>query len=567
MRRFLFLLVIGCIVQSCHYIPFLKYGGTRGDDNFPKFKDKHYFAGSPHHLRSAYDITCYDWTVSVNPKRKHLDGTMIIHFRAQDSRDTILIDLQSKLKVDRLTGTIPVLKHRHKGDLLFVIFEKKLVPGELYSVTIDYSGKPASVIGMGPVVWSEDETGKPWVSTITQGIGPHFMMPCKDLLDDEPDSLFIRVEVPADLLAIANGKLLKTELRDKKRTFHWFVDNPINVYNISFNVGNYVRFEYPYTDLMGQMREIEAYVLEEDSAVGKSFYAQTPAVMRELEVLFGPFPWWNDGCRFLQTAIKSGAMEHQSAISMGSILENDWQVDSVLHTNSTLIHELAHEWWGNSITARDYGDAWLHEGMASYCEALIAERLYGDWAYAYAINQMVGRIDNERPIIKPFGVRYNSWVSRKDGDIYNKGALFMHSLRMQIDDDSIFFQTYKEAYEKFQLSQISSADLQDFFIEKTNMDLKPLFDAYLRQADAPTLSYYFDESRETFHYKWLRPLPEGFNIKVKIGIGDGAVELYPGDVYQTVPMSADVDRTLPRATFAYIEIKKDEDLEHQLMPK
>ncbi len=492
---------------------------------------------------------------------------MIIHFRAQESRDTILLDLQTKLKVNKLTGSSPVSKYRHKRDLLFVIFEKKLVPGELYSVTIDYNGKPASIAGMGPVVWSEDKAGNPWVSTITQGIGPHFIMPCKDLLEDEPDSAFIRVEVPSDLIAVANGQLLKTDLRDKKRTFHWFVDNPINVYNISFNVGNYVHFEYPYTDVTGEDRFIEAYLLEQDSARGREFYAQTPAVMRELEGLFGPFPWWNDGCRFLQTAIKYGAMEHQSAISMGDILENDWEVDSALHTNSILIHELAHEWWGNSITARDYGDAWLHEGMATYCQALVAERLYGDWGYERAINQMIGSIDNERPIIKPFGVRYNSWVSRKDGDIYNKGALFMHSLRMHIGNDPLFFKTYKEAYENFQLSQISSKELQDFFSEKTNMDLKPLFDTYLRQADAPTLSYYFDESRETLHYKWLKPLPEGFQMKVIVGVGEGAVELWPTHNYQTVPLSASVDRTLPRATFGYVVFKKDEDLARSLTPK
>ncbi len=553
-------IVFAFVLQSCHYAPFLTYTNTKGEDNFPKFREKHHYQGSPLPLRTAYDITCYDWSVEVNPKRKRLQGTMRIYFDATTEADSIMLDLQGRLKVGSVSGSTSVKKYIHSGDLLYIVFDPPLQQGSNYQVDIAYKGKPASILGFGPVFWLKDRAGHPRVSTLTQGIGPHWVMPCKDLLYDEPDSCHIRVTVPEGLTAVANGKLRSTEHGNGKSTFHYAVINPINVYNISFNVAKFCTLHYPYTDLTGNEQVIEAAVLCEDSAAARAFYAQTPAVMTALEQLYGPFPWWDDACRFVQSAVKSGAMEHQSAISMGDILVNDLQPDSAMHSHSTLIHELAHEWWGNSITALDYGDAWLHEGMASYSEALVAEQLYGHEAYMRRMAYGYMQEYNERPVIKPFGVRYNSWANRRDFNIYGKGALFMHTLRMQLHDDSLFFEVLRGASQHFAKSNIRTADFEAYFSSRTDRDWSVYFDLYLRTNILPTLLIHYNEETNTFYYKWKEDVPADFGFRVDVAFGDDDVALIPGPEWQALTHIPTGERTIGRLKSGYFDVHKAGDI-------
>ncbi len=548
--------VLTMLLSSCHYLPFLKYRNSKGENNFPKFKEKQYFSGSPNALRTAYDITCYDWTVDVQPEKKRIDGTMVIHFRADLAADSIMLDLQGALKVKNITSSSKLKKWQHKADLLYVVFEPKLIPGNMYRIDIEYGGKPASIMGLGPVFWSKDSNGKSRVSTLTQGIGPHFVMPCKDLLYDEPDSCFINVTSSPDLLAVANGRLMGKSPAGDKITWHYAVMNPINVYNISFNVGDFIIHKYPYKDILGIDQVIEAAVLFEKQTEGYGFYKQTPAVMAALEQLYGPFPWWDDGCRFVQSNVQGGAMEHQSAISMGDMMYFDYKSDTLPHYNSTLIHELAHEWWGNSITATDYGDAWLHEGMATYSEALVMERLYGKWTYDRAVQRGYSYVGNERPVIKPFGVRYNSWANKNDYNIYGKGAIFMHTLRMQIDNDELFFSTLRNASQHFAKSNITSADLEAYFSLETDMDLEPFFEVFLRQNDVPTLQFHYNEEISTFYYKWKEGLPENFRMMVRLNVGENEIVLIPSNTWQEFRNIYEGERTLDRSKSGYYQIEK-----------
>ena len=96
-------------------------------------------------------------------------------------------------------------------------------------------------------------------------------------------------------------------------------------------------------------------------------------------ILYGVFPWWNDGCRFVESTF--AAMEHQSCIAMGDDYRKDWK-DTI---NTTLVHEIAHEWWGNNVTGSDYCDIWIHEGMATYSEALFLEKFLGTEDYSEPI--------------------------------------------------------------------------------------------------------------------------------------------------------------------------------------
>jgi len=234
-------------------------------------------------------------------------------------------------------------------------------------------------------------------------------------------------------------------------------------------------------------------------------------------------------------------MEHQGCIAMGSDYNLDWE-----SVNTTLIHEIAHEWWGNSITASDYSDIWLHEGMATFSEALVVERLFGyDQYLKYFRNTMYWGIKNKRPIQKVPNVRYTSWATYADGDIYPKGAMLMHTLRTQMNDDALFFKILQEAQMRFRDSTISSTEFEAFFLEKCHADLEHFFDKLLRQAEPPKLRYTVflnaDNSTAEIKFYWDESTPINYPMKIEFLAGDESIILSPTHEPQTVSLPVGVN--------------------------
>jgi len=349
----------------------------------------------------------------------------------------------------------------------------------------------------------------------------------------------VEITVPEGLQTVANGQLVSNEISDGWSTTNWHVDNSINIYNISFNVGEFVKFTYPYESVNGNTYDLEFYALKENESRAKTFYEQTPVLLRQCEELFGEYPWWNDGLKFVESTFS--AMEHQGCIAMGSSYYLDWET-----VNTTLIHEIAHEWWGNSITASDYSDIWLHEGFATFSEALVVERLYGKDQYLnYFRNTMYWGIRNKRPIQKVPNVRYTSWATYADGDIYPKGAMLMHTLRTQMNDDALFFSILEEANVRFRDMTISSAEFEAFFLERCKADLKHFFDMLLRQAEPPKLRYSVfineDKTNAEIRFKWDESMPKNYSMNIEFLAGDKSITLSPTHELQVISLPIGVD--------------------------
>ncbi|MFT6855540.1 MAG: aminopeptidase N [Cyclobacteriaceae bacterium] len=524
-------------LSSCHYLPFVKYFNQNKETQLPNFSKKSQLVGAQNNLRLAYDVTLYDWYVKPNPADQSISGKMIIEFVGKLEETTILLDLQKKLKIDDLISDYPLSYFKRKGDLLYITFQSPLVVGKKVSLDIQYHGKPIVVAKEGPIQWKVDKHGYPWISTQTEGIGAHFMMPCKLPLYDEPEKCFIRVEVDKNLSVVANGKLDSITQKEDTQIFHHSVLNPINIYNISFNIGDFEKLEKDYTDINGVDRKIQIFPLKQDRDTADLFYNDISMILGHCENLFGPFPWWRDGCKFVQSTLGSSAMEHQSAISMGSIYYHDYIPADKIHINTTVIHELAHEWWGNLITAEDYCDIWIHEGMATYAELLVIERIYGKRYYDWSANKLARYINNERPVIKSCDVLYNSWVSSKDQNIYYKGAILMHTLRSQVQNDILFLKSIKKSTEKFRLQNITSEQFESFFNKELGQDFSWLFDMYLRNTAIPELGYKYDSLNNNLEFKWIS------NIKNQDKIillaqeeNDELIPLYPKSTFQKIKL-------------------------------
>lgn len=553
-NRFLILFFCGVLLFSCKYRPFVKYYFPQKKTEFPRFNKTAHLQGENNENRNNYDVEEYDLLIKLFPEEKRFEGVAKIIFTAQTTNPTLQLDAFRRLSILNITADHELADWKTKKDMLFVSFSSPLVVGETYSIEIDYHGKLPEIME-GPIMWKKDRAGNDWISSQLEGIGPHYVFPCKDLLYDEAQSVFIRVEVPLNLKVVANGTLQKVTSENHRKTFHYFVANPINVYNISFNVGNFTQIDIPYTDINGIDRNIEVHAIGIDKEKAAAFYQQVTTHMAIFEELYGSFPWWGtDGCRFVQTAHELGAMEHQSAIAMGQDLTNDYTPMNAMAINTTLVHELAHEWWGNSVSADDYAHAWIHEGFATYSEALAIEKIYGSEHYDNYFSQFIQYYsENKRPMVKPEGVRYNSWVHHKDQDIYFKGALLLHTVRKQLNNDSLFLASLKSAYQHFSLKNINSSELMNYFNKELNVDYTTLFNNYFHYSTPPTVQCTLD-SKGKLSYRW-KTINEPFDFKVIGRNGDERFTIHPKKEIQTIQLNANRPVEFNVADFGYVKME------------
>jgi aminopeptidase N len=519
------LLFFVLVQSSCYYKPFIKY--TFNKEGFKKFSKKEKLAGNNENPHRAYQVNKYDWVVEIFPDKERIAGTMSISFTPTIRQDTFLFDLQKRMKI-KSCSTTGDFDLKRKGDFLYLNFEEKQTAGKRITLTIQYEGKPVKLTGEGPIQWKKDDKGRHWISSITEGIGPHFMMPCNILLGNEADTTVISVTVPSNLTVTANGQLIGVVEAENKKTFKHLVTNPINIYNISFNAGHFVQLNKPYTDVNGIERNIECFVMDYRKEVADDYYNQAPIIMKEFEQLFGVFPWWNDGCRFVESTF--AAMEHQSCIAMGDEYYKDWK-DTI---NTTLVHELAHEWWGNSVTGKDYCDIWIHEGMATYSEALFLEKFLGKEDYTERMRKMVFSAYNTIPIHKICGVAYNSWTNGPDQDIYDKGALMMHSLRVLVNDDALFLQALKQIQVDFAVQNISSEEMVIKLNKLLLDDYSPMLNWYLDEAKPPQLEVRIDKKKGKLHYRWAREIPLMMRQELVVLRNEEEIRINPTSEFQTM---------------------------------
>ena len=526
--KLFFIVLILSVLSSCNILPYLKYYTTTKDGKFPKFSKKEYLAGSNNEYRSCYDVTYYNLDIEVNPEKKYIKGSIDIYFKVKQNFDTLFLDLHRAFKLQSIILDDSInLNLKRKGNLVYLMFNQTLETGKLKKLKIYYEGKPPKLLGSGPIFWKKDSCDNHWISTKVEGFGTHLIMPCKYLLNDEPDSLRMNITVPKGLTAVCNGRLKNRKLLNNKESFEWFVNNPVNIYNISFNIGNFKHFEIPYTNNSGT-HQLQFYVLPYHFDIAKDYFQQCIDILNYYESVYDEFPWWDDEFKIIESSFRIGSgMEHQSAITLGLSYRNNF-----FDYSGLLIHEISHEWWGNSVSIKDYGDMWLHEGFATYNELLFMEHKYGKYQYDHFINAYKKRVHNERPLVKPMNVLYNPFESPKDRDIYQKGALLLHTLRYSIDNDSLFFDILKTFYLKFKKNNIETSDFIDHVNKKTKQDYNWLFNQYLYNHKIPELHYFKEVevidsiNKTTFYYQWMNTRAE-FKLPVNIITNSDTIVLHP----------------------------------------
>ena len=508
-------------------------------------------------LRGAYgpyrannDLLSYHLDIRVDPVKETISGKNTITFRMLADGNRIQLDLHDALHIDKILLGTAGLKYQRDSGAVFIDFPETLKQGQQYSIEFYYSGHPVTSGRFGGFTFGKDPDGKPWIFTSCEDEGASLWWPNKDQWRDEVESMEISIAIPNDLVDVSNGRFVsKTDLGDGYTRWDWMVHYPINNYDVALNIGNYQHF----ADKMGDLT-LDFYALPGDLEKAKTQFAQARGMMEAFQHYFGPYPFAEDGYKLIE--VPYAGMEHQSAVAYGNhfangYLNRDWTgVGISPRFDFIIIHESGHEWFGNSITAADRSDMWIHEGWTTYLESLYVEYMYGhDDAIKY-LSGLRPKVHNQHPIVTERGVN-----GTPTEDQYFKGALMINTLRSVIDDDSRWWPLLYNFFQQFKYRNIMTEDVVTFFNRETGMNLTPIFNQYLRHAEIPALELFFDTSAGTVFYKWRAQEPD-FAMPVLVGEKDHWQRIVPTENWQTMKTSLSKDQFDVATDLFYVDVLK-----------
>ena len=468
-------------MYCCFFLSFFLVGSIYSQN----FSRKDSLRGNLTSLRTCYDVVFYDLFLNIDENSKSLVGSSnSIHFQAKENFNKIQIDLAQNMQINKIEFLNEDLIFERDFDAVYIYFPKQIKKNEFHKIKVYYEGQPKIAKNPpwdGGFSWKQDKNNNPWISVSCQGTGASTWWPCKDHQSDEPDSMQITGVVRSSLQFISNGNL-----RNQKEYFSevlnsniiessWFVSYPINNYNVTLYIGDYIHFSDIYVKNKDTLM-LDYFVLKNNLIKAKNHFKQVKPMLKCFENYFGKYPYWNDGYALVEAPYLG--MEHQSAIAYGNnylagYRGNISYIDS-LKFDFIILHETGHEWWGNSITTNDIADMWVHEGFCTYAEVLYVECMYGYDKMLSYVNNQKKHVKNDRPIIGKYNLNFKG-----SSDMYSKGSLMLHTLRNVINNDSSWFKLIKNISIDFRDKNIDGSEIIQYINDRTELDLTKFFEQYL----------------------------------------------------------------------------------------
>ena len=473
-------------------------------------------------LRTCYDVHFYHLDVRIDPTRQTVQGSNTIVFSMVSACDTMQLDLFKNMNVDSIIfDGRRRLQFSREENAVFVRTGTRLPAGSSHRIRVFYGGNP--IVAPRPpweggFTWTTDSAGNPWVVVTCQGTGASLWWPNKDHQSDKPDSMLISVTIPPGLKDISNGRLRDSVvLPDGWTRFDWFVSYPINNYNATVNIGRYAHFSDVY--IGSDTVTLDYFVLPRNLDKARIQFRQVKTMLAAYEPYFGPYPFSRDGYKLVECP--HTGMEHQSAVAYGNryLMGYRGRTSSAvgLTFDFIIIHESAHEWWGNSVTSKDIADMWIHESFGAYAEALFVEYVYGRRESLAYINGKKPNVRNTEPILGVFNVQHEG-----SGDMYDKGQLVLNTLRSVINNDSLWFSILRAIQERYRYQSVSGEDIEKMVDSLAHEDFTYFFDQYLKYPSIPTLEVFVTTrgDEELARYRWKSDIA-GFRMPVKVTVGGG----------------------------------------------
>ena len=477
--------------------------------------------------RTCFDVLRYDLYLKVDPSKKWIMGTNEITFKVIEPTKKIQLDLFDNMVIDDIScfefGT---LEFTRDENAVFINFNTPLEKNKIYTLLFSYSGNPKVAKNApwdGGFVFKKDNKGLDFIGVAVQGTGASLWYPCKDSQTDEPNlGASIKVAVPNGLMNVSNGRFLGSkDLGDGYTRWDWEVKNPINNYDITLNIADYVHIHDQHEGL-----DLDYYVLRENEEKARNhFEADVKPMLDCFQLKFGKYPFWEDGYKLVETPYLG--MEHQSAVAYGNKFKKGYMGYDLSGTGVGMkfdyitIHETGHEWFGNSITSKDIADMWIHEGFTTYTETVFIECTQGYEAAMKYVNGQSKNVRNDKPIIGQFGVNREG-----SGDMYYKGSLLLNTLRHVVNNDEKWWSLLLKYAETFKKQIIDTPTVIAYFNKETGYNLTAVFNQYLNHTSLPHLEIKLQG--KSFQYRWKTD-EQNFSMPIDIIIGSKKIRLQPSN--------------------------------------
>ena len=477
---------------------------------------------------SKIDVTYYGLKLEVTSNPHYLSGSVIIGIKVDTSEiNSCFLDLRNALTVDSILLNGVATTYIHSDNKININLDKTYFQGESFSVEVFYQGVPGSS-GFGSFEFSS-HNGTPVIWTLSEPYGAPDWFPCKDTPADKADSSDVWITVADNLTAVSNGTLESvTNNGNGTKTFYWKNHYTIDHYLISLAITNYYEydtyFHYGQTDSM----IITHFIYPEDFNSVKNYIDETDDMIEVFSNRYGLYPFIEEKYGHAEFGW-GGGMEHQTCTSMGYY--------GLVHS-SYISHELAHQWYGDMITCKDWHHIWLNEGFATYSEAVYVEAKNGKAAYdSYMASEMNGAKLAQGTI----------WVQdiSNEGEIfdthrsYQKGSCVLHMLRGIVGDSTFFhiMRAYSDA-PNLKYGVATTEDFQAVAESVYGQDLNYFFQEWIYGENEPTYTIGWNKSLvsgDIYHItlninQTVNTNPSYFSMPVQIkfntNLGDTTVTLF-----------------------------------------
>lgn len=500
-------------------------------------------ARTPEQLAVRFDTA--DLAIRILPQTQSIDAVATLTFTATAPTPRIVVELDTLLTISEIAvdgQTLSADAWANPDGRLTITLPSPLAAGTSTTVRIAYAGQPRTAPNApwdGGFVWRQTPDGRPWIASAVQGEGCDLFWPCIDHPQGEPGRVDLHITVPSDLAAPSNGRLVgKTDNEDGTTTWNWTARDP-NTYAIALNVGPYQEISGVYESRFGNLIPLHFWHLPNaDPAKPQALFAEFAPMLDFYEATVGPYPFGDEKMGVVETPHLG--MEHQTINAYG----NGYKLDGRGY-DWLLQHELAHEWFGNQLTNVSWDDMWLHEGLGTYMQPLYARWLTGERYMERELADMRETLSNRFPLVS--GREQDAGTVYEDAtgpglDLYYKGALVAHTLRLMIGDEAfnrsltrLVYGTPEPVPGRFRPRYATTADFIAIVEDEAGQDLDWFFDAYLYQAALPRLKEIHEDGRLLLEWETSSAFPMPVEVEiagqrsvVTMTGGRGEVRVPPG---------------------------------------
>lgn len=511
--KLIFLLAILCLRTA---LPqgFAAEGYCKDPAHFRSLGEAHTAASD-----DSIDVKFYSLNLNVSAAPVYLNGYTGITFISKVNGLTrAIIDISNSMTVDSVTEDDNPVVYTHTNGQIRITLANPAALNESRTIKVYYRGLPTPT-GFGSFGYSSGST--PFIWTLSQPFGAKDWWACKNSPDDKADSAEINITVFPGLKAVSNGTLLGIDINgDGTETHRWKTRYPISSYLIAVTISDFNLYTQYYKYSPADSMRVDHYLPLSVLNANKINIDKTTEMLSMFSRLFGEYPFLNEKYGHVLFG-RGGGMEHQTISSMGGF-------DEYL-----IAHEMAHQWFGDKITCRDWSNIWLNEGFATYSEALYFEQTGGIGSYRYVMDRF---IDIAKTAIGPVFVQSNlsdPFYIFNYSRTYAKGAVVLHMLR-GIMGDSLFFKCVRNyaADPVYAYSTVTTDEFRAVMERESGLELGYFFDQWI-----------YGEGFPSFKVDWAKEKTEGGRWRVSLMVMQS-----PGKIFK-MPVKVKITTETGDTTF------------------